>query len=493
MTSPPDQAAAPQPLPALDEAPPTVAPRAGCGKLLAVVLLTLVMGALILLHTHRINGPWYYTWSWRRLDAWTLFSRMALAAVPFVIGQILYVRARRPTVLAIGFVAVSVVTLQLAALSAQPPFGLSRLTLIIENTIHTSYFTAARLLADDERIGLLDWLGVFPQVLDMLQVHARFKPPGLIMYYYLLIKVIGDPHRAATIGGLLIVALSSLAVPATYRLITFFSGNRDAAFCGACYLALTPSLILFAPQFDQVYPAIACGLLLLWGLALRRGGYGYGLAFGAALAAALFLSYIFLILGLFMVVLTLLHIAERGTAGFWRAVLQALLATSVIVLFYLFLMHLGFNAVETFFMIAALQEADLVFLARPFPLHVFIDPLDFLLGAGFIAAIFVGAYVARRRRDFWPLLQQDPPTRLAFLALLQIFTVAAAALLPGEAPRLWLPMLPLLMAPVGLELTTWPTRYRMVAYACLWLILVLICQNMAFIYMGPALDGPRTL
>ena len=82
---------------------------------------------------------------------------------------------------------------------------------------------------------------------------------------------------------------------------------------------------------------------------------------------------------------------------------------------------------------------------------------------------------------------------LTFLALLQIFTVAAAALLPGEAPRLWMPMLPLLMAPIGLELTTWPARYRMVAYACLWLIMVLICQNMAFIHMGPALDGPRTL
>jgi hypothetical protein len=48
------------------------------------------------------------------------------------------------------------------------------------------------------------------------------------------------------------------------------------------------------------------------------------------------------------------------------------------------------------------------------------------------------------------------------------------------------------MAPIGLELSRWPVRARMIVYACLWLIMVVICQNMAFIYMGPQIDGPRT-
>ena len=45
--------------------------------------------------------------------------------------------------------------------------------------------------------------------------------------------------------------------------------------------------------------------------------------------------------------------------------------------------------------------------------------------------------------------------------------------------------------PIGFELAEWPMRYRAIVYACLWLIMVVICQNMVFIYMGPELDGPR--
>jgi hypothetical protein len=52
-------------------------------------------------------------------------------------------------------------------------------------------------------------------------------------------------------------------------------------------------------------------------------------------------------------------------------------------------------------------------------------------------------------------------------------------------------LLPLLMAPIGCELAGWTPRRRAVVYACLWLITVMICQNMTFIYMGPELDGPR--
>ena len=36
-----------------------------------------------------------------------------------------------------------------------------------------------------------------------------------------------------------------------------------------------------------------------------------------------------------------------------------------------------------------------------------------------------------------------------------------------------------------------PTRQRMAVYGCLWVLLVVIAQNMTFIYMGEQLDGPR--
>jgi hypothetical protein len=48
------------------------------------------------------------------------------------------------------------------------------------------------------------------------------------------------------------------------------------------------------------------------------------------------------------------------------------------------------------------------------------------------------------------------------------------------------------MAPIGFELSRWPLRARLTVYVCLWLVTVVICQNMTFLYMGPELDGPRS-
>ena len=69
--------------------------------------------------------------------------------------------------------------------------------------------------------------------------------------------------------------------------------------------------------------------------------------------------------------------------------------------------------------------------------------------------------------------------------------VVLVALFPGENARLLLPMMPLLMAPIGFELSRWPLGARLTVYVCLWLITTVICQNMTFLYMGPELDGPR--
>ena len=134
------------------------------------------------------------------------------------------------------------------------------------------------------------------------------------------------------------------------------------------------------------------------------------------------------------------------------------------------------------------EEIDLIPLIRPFPRHILFDVLDFALGSGWISFLLVLFLLVATGRH---LFDRTPRNRFVLLALLQIGVVAGAALLPGETARLWMVLMPLLMAPVGFELATWPPRYRAVAYGCLWLMLVVICQNMTFIYMGPELDGPR--
>src|SRR5688500_10290765 len=125
--------------------------------------------------------------------------------------------------------------LELAAIACQPPGGLTRLRLIIESAVNTSYYTAATFLKD---LAPADWLAVFPQVLPDLMIHAKYKPPGLILFYYVLIRIFGVGPTAALIGGLVIAALATLTVAATYRLVRYFGGRADAAFCAASFMAM---------------------------------------------------------------------------------------------------------------------------------------------------------------------------------------------------------------------------------------------------------------
>jgi hypothetical protein len=222
--------------------------------------------------------------------------------------------------------------------------------------------------------------------------------------------------------------------------------------------------------------------VLLWGRAARDGSIVAAVLLGALLALALFMSYIFLIIGCFIATYWMLLPLDRDRGGrrFVRAAVNGVIAVAVVVLIYVLLAAgTGFDPVETYRVIAAHQAADLIKLARPFPVHIAWDAYDFALGGGIIGVVLaVFAFVRGALRE-----------RFVLAGTIQIVTVALAALLPGEAARLWMLMLPLLMAPVGSELSTWPPRYRAAAFACLWLILVLICQNMNFLYMGPQYDG----
>jgi hypothetical protein len=328
--------------------------------------------------------------------------------------------------------------------------------------------------------------------MDTLMLHAAYKPPGLILYYIGLIRLFGGPGDApALMGGLLIALMAMAGVAATYALIRYFGASDDDAFCGASFFALAPSLVLFLPQFDQVYPALACCLLITWGAALRPGGRLYAILFGAMLALMIFITPMFLMLGVFLAIYTLLHVYDRGGAGLARAVERSVIVLVVIALIYIVLeLATGFDMVATFR--TATQRADvyIVNLARPWPLHSAWDVYDIALGTGWISfplALF-GAIRAWRVGGRW----RSPIFRLVVLGLLQIGMAVGVSIFPGENARLMLWAMPMLMIPIGIELARgFPPGARLTVYFCLWLTTAVICQNMVFLYMGPELDGPR--
>jgi len=93
---------------------------------------------------------------------------------------------------------------------------------------------------------------------------------------------------------------------------------------------------------------------------------------------------------------------------------------------------------------------------RPFPAHMLFDVLDFALASGWISFALVAFFLVRNGRRLF--VDRSPQCRLALVALTHMAAVAFTALLPGEAARLWMIMLPMLMAPIGIELSAWPMR-----------------------------------
>jgi hypothetical protein len=469
----------------IEPSSPTVRRRSTL-TLAAALLIAAVMIGLTIGHVHGVNGPWYWTWPWRRLNAWSLYPVMALASAPFFLAQWIYHRRPIEARRAVFLLMLATFCLQLAAIGQQP-LGIRRVAELVENPNITSYYSAAKVFVNQQRQGVAmsDWLQLYPDLLQFMRVHARFKPPGLVLFYVAIIHLFGEGTVGAMVGGVLIGAGSTLAIPATHRLIRTLGRDEHAAFCGASFIALCPSLVLFLPQYDQLYPALAVLLLLGWVASLRVGSDARAVGFGLLLTLATFMSYLLLVVGFSMAVYTILYIAREGRSGLLKTLRAAILAIATICACYFFLwVCLGFDPIATFRSITYLQEKDLIHLSRPWPLHIIWDLYDFALGSGWISYVLAGTLMLFGLRTL-----TSEARSLVLIGLSQIAVVAAASFLPGESARLWMPLLPFLMPATGFELARRPVGHRIAVYTALLVITCAVGQNMIFLNLGE-IDRP---
>ena len=467
------------------------------GTKLAVVLFsTLVLRALLTNHVDGLNGPDYWDWSWRTMDGDRLFPAMLAAATPFFLAQ--YLHHRR----SIGSFTVPLLALMLSTLALQltavgiqkKPFGFERITQRVMHPITTSYYTDATSFTS-----LNDWLQSFPDSLMSYHTHSRNKPPGPILYYVFLQRIFGVTPRAAAAGGLLVAVLAALSIPACYTLIKLLTeGNREAAFFGASFLALCPGLLLFFPQFDQVYPILTCGLIGSWFLTLRRDRLVCSVAYGALLSIVFFVSYSLLVLGFSLALYAVFFVRERPWQNGVIAVKHVFVALGTFAgLYGVFWLFTGFDPVETFRQSLANQAVLAARLDRPYPQSIFFDLTDFALGAGWISVILTFFFLWRKTvgtnadaetgaesGESRPMSgsRHDPSLAMSLLFLFQILTVAVSGLLRTETARVWIFLLPLLMFPIGNELARWRFFPRLAVYFCLWFLMSSVLQNMSLIY-----------
>jgi hypothetical protein len=455
-------------------------------KFLVVAAVAAVLALLVEHNVDWVAGPWYWRWPWRRIDPVRVLSVMLVAAAPVFLAQWLYAKRLRAgrTERAAAVVPLLLVTLALAAMMLASagvqkwPFHLKRIADVVTSPYATSYHTdAAQWMNDARGPGLRELLRTYPQRTRDMHLHSRLRPPGPVLFHAMWIGLLGPGHRAAMAAGLALVALAALSAPATYVLVRQLAPDaRGAAIHAACFVALSPGLVWFTPSLDQVFPVLTALLLCLWTAALRRDSPALSLAFGLALAAALFVTFNVLVLGVFLLGITLVIARARPLAP--SRVLQhvALAALSITTAYVLLWLATRYNILEMFLTAVRHQAEHAAAFdpPRPYPATIPFDLLDFLLGAGWIAAPLLVFYGMNR----FAKPASSAPRWAVRLALLQIVAVAVSGTLAAETARVWLFLQPLLALPIGRELATWPFWPRVGALAAQFALMISVGGNM---------------
>jgi hypothetical protein len=437
-----------------------------------IIVLALSLSVAVFFHLFHLNSHYFHTWYWQRAPVRPLAAMFAVAAVPFFAGQWVFWRWRR-TAPALVLIMASMLGMMLAGAAAQrDPPSLHRIV-DVEVNWDTGYFQAAQILHDKP---IRQWLADYPQLQERLTLHPRTKPPGLVLFETILIDLLGETRAAAMTAGLIVAVLGACSVAATFAFVRYFTGSTAAAFCAASYFALCPGPVLIFPDFDQCYPILTFAITVLWAEALRKNRAAYSAALGVLYGAVMFFTYLPIVLVVFL----LGYAAMKST---WRRFARHA-AVSVICFagFNLALWFItGFNAVATFR--ECLRQVDVLWdilskagaPARHLPWTIPADLYDFALGSGWVSFVLAVFYFWswRRERDLarW---------RICLLAIGQIFFVAFSGLIQGETARLWIFLLPMLLMPVGLELSRWRARDVVGLYAAMLILTVSVSHSMEF-------------
>ncbi|TVR24321.1 MAG: hypothetical protein EA396_01535 [Anaerolineaceae bacterium] len=210
---------------------------------------------------------------------------------------------------------------------------------------------AVRYMAEDGVGETLErWPDVMREAGERNIIHFTTSPPGQPLIHYALAGIVGDgafvqqagyalrAYQCSNLGvmiyddsQLLSAALVGWSMPLWAALMivpVYFAARRlfddtAAALQTAAWSPLIPTIILFAPVWNTLYPALIalCVALLLTGLPLREGEHmrpSWLVLAGAVMSGATFLNFAVLPVLLTLGLLTL------GVVGFRRGVIAGI-------------------------------------------------------------------------------------------------------------------------------------------------------------------------
>jgi len=431
-------------------------------------------------HLFNLNSQYYNTWQWQSIPSRIVYPVLLPLAIPFFFGQWLYPRRPGFALLAI-VISTFAIMIAAAAIQDHPP-SFDRISKIVQSRWSTGFYAVAESRVK-KGMNIPELLARYPTLLPNFFIHPRQKPPGLIVLEMVIIRIFGPGKPGAMATGGLIALLACASVLATFAFIRFFTGDRDAAFFGASYFALCPSMIVFYPQFDQTYPILTACITILWALSLRTDRLRFSFLFGLISAIAGFITYLPGLLLTFLIGFTVIQFYRDPKCRLPLIAKHFLAAIGAFAAFYFVLwLFTGFNPIATLFACAHQVSViwDILYNVYHLPRHslpgtIPTDLYDFALGSAWISFLLaIYCFKSASREGFTYQLQ------IALVCIAQFLVVDFGGIVQTETSRIWIFMYPMLMLPIGLELSKWPPRHRIAVYVALLFLMTSIAQSMEF-------------
>lgn len=444
--------------------------------LIVAAAATALVAALFLAQFPWAVGPPSWRWPYvpsplwpRALGTTFLFALLVVAAAAWCRERTARPRADAPLLAVVVFLAIA---LELSFLGLSP-LGPVTLPLIHVVPWVTGYFWTARSVES-----LPEMLASFHEIVAGLPHHARTHPPGLVAVNHIVLtffrgsegategalgvaRVFGiapsdlpgaTPAELASlfVVGIAVVVCSRLAIVPAFYLARRVNGV-DSARAAAILLAVVPSHLLFAGEFDAAFP-----LLLLPALALAGDGRGpRALLVAGALCGVLCLftfvaSFFLLLVGI--VDFALLRFGDRGPVGARpplraHAIRAALLGAGFAAVLALFQLATGCSIPRVFLAAYEIQHTVLIpEQQRRWLTWVFWNLPDFFIFLGPALAVLFAREVAAAVRA---LRSRGVASAFTLAVMVFIVVLDLSGLIPAETSRVWL----FLVAPVVIAAT----------------------------------------
>lgn len=386
--------------------------------------------------------PWHGHWDPRVGPGTAPAVALALLGVTF--GGRLAERWRFPALLALAY-AVSLAWLLSLALVD----GLDGLSRVLAHP--SEYLLTAREVSDVGQFlrGYVQHIPIDSP--DNWPIHIAGHPPGMALFFVLLVRVGLGGSLAA---GVVVTVIAATVAPAV-MLVLRILGAETAARRAAPFLVLSPAAVTMAVSADAVMAAVAAWAMVCLALATRRPvGWplGWSVPAGLLFGCLVMMSYG---LPVFAVTALGLLVAARN----WRPLVPCAVSAAAVV---------GGFAVAGF----AWWEAFPALVDRYWAGIASERPESYWIWANLALLLVTAGPALAPALTTLPRLPWEPRT-LAVGAVVTVGLADLSLMSKAEVERIWLPFVPwLLIATAGL-----PDRWRRPALA-LQVLTALLVQHL---------------